>query len=70
MTVTGTGSLWNLGNQQLVIGNFGGYNNQLTINGGVVTNLATLSVGNGGCSAFGNSVLVTNGGALFVNGGT
>ncbi len=76
--VGSTGSLWNVGNQTLTIGSGNVGNNSLTIDGkgvlggAMVTNVGALAVGYSGAArvlAANNSVLVTNGGVLYLGAG-
>ena len=66
---------WNFSNGKLNIGDANGgggtaVNNVMTVNGGVVTNVASIEMGSGGQGSVGSSLIVTNGGQLFVNGAT
>ena len=64
VAVAGAGSAWNLGGAALTLGATGANTgNVLTVTGGAVTNITTLSVG-AIASANNNSVLMTGGGLL------
>jgi autotransporter-associated beta strand protein len=80
VSVTGTGSNWDMGDGQINIGGGGitagqggaiaGKENSLKVtNGGVVFNLNWLMVGNSSAAANGNNVLLQSGGILDVSGG-
>jgi autotransporter-associated beta strand protein/T5SS/PEP-CTERM-associated repeat protein len=69
VTVTGSGSLWDNGNQMIRLGVTGGRNRLIISDGGVVTNVMSLSVGNNGWNNKSNSVVVSGGGRLHARGG-
>ena len=68
--VSDNGSLWNLGNNPLYIGDRGNGNSLTVDNLGMVTNVSTINVGtsSGGNSSTNNSIVITNGGQLFSTG--
>ncbi|HVM61336.1 MAG TPA: PEP-CTERM sorting domain-containing protein [Verrucomicrobiae bacterium] len=74
MLVTGSGSMWNLGNQALheAYANFTGgtatFGASLTVTaGGVVTNVSAMYITDSGTSS-GNGIIINNGGQFFDNG--
>ncbi len=69
VTVTGSGSLWDNGNQMIRLGVTGSRNRLIISDGGVVTNVMSLSVGMNGWNNKSNSVVVSGGGRLHARGG-
>jgi hypothetical protein len=68
VTVTGSGSLWNLGGAEMNVGYATSSNHTLTVSsGGVVTNVGFLIIGYTAGDA-GNSMVITNGGQFFSTG--
>lgn len=68
--VSGTGSLWNAGGASVSLATAANLTgNNLTINGGLVTNINNVNIGSGTMTNDdGNSVIITNGGQLYFTG--
>jgi autotransporter-associated beta strand protein/T5SS/PEP-CTERM-associated repeat protein len=69
VTVTGSGSLWNNGNQTIRLGHTSSRNRLIISDGGVVTNVQGIYVGINGWNNSSNSVVVSGGGRLYARGG-
>ena len=68
VTVTGVGSLWNLGGGEMDVGYATSSNHTVTVSsGGVVTNVGFIFIGYGAGDT-GNSLVITNGGQVFSTG--
>jgi fibronectin-binding autotransporter adhesin len=64
VTVTGSGSLWDNGNQTIRIGHTSSRNRLIISDGGIVTNVQAIWVGANGWNNSSNSVVVSGGGRL------